>query len=192
MKRTIALMTTFAMAAPAMATEALDRQVNEHLEESRAVIQQFAEQLQGELLSAMQEEGPISAIRVCSDKAPAIAADASETYNGDVARTSLQIRNTENTPDDWEAEILARFDERRERGQGPKGIDHYEVHKTEEGGREFRYMMAIPAGEACMTCHGEDISDEVRATLDEYYPDDDATGYQPGQLRGAFTLRREF
>lgn len=192
MKRTIALLTTSILAAPALANEAMDRQVNEHIEESRTIVKQFAQELKGELKAALKSEGPSAGIRVCNEKAPAIAASASEEYNGEVGRTSLKFRNPENKPDDWEAEILARFDERRARGQGPEGIDHYEVHKTNDGGREFRYMMAIPAGEVCMTCHGEDIPENVQATLDEYYPEDNATGYQPGQLRGAFTLRRDF
>ena len=193
MKRTLALLTTAALSAPLMASDhAMERQLNEHIDTSRATIQQFAQTLQGELQAAVREGGAPAGIRVCNDVAPAIAEQASEDFNGDVGRTSLKIRNAANSPDDWEAEVLARFDERRAAGQDPSTIDHFEVHKTADGGREFRYMRAIPAGEVCMACHGTSIDDGIKATLNEYYPDDKATGYQPGQLRGAFTLRREF
>jgi len=40
---------------------------------------------------------------------------------------------------------------------------------------------------ACLTCHGptESIPEDVRAALRERYPDDKATGYAVGDLRGA-------
>ena len=41
-----------------------------------------------------------------------------------------------------------------------------------------------------MNCHGEPAAfpEQLTARLNELYPDDQATGYQTGQLRGAFRV----
>ena len=46
-------------------------------------------------------------------------------------------------------------------------------------------------GEVCLKCHGENIDPAVKAKLGELYPNDKATGYKLGDLRGAFTVRQE-
>jgi len=51
-------------------------------------------------------------------------------------------------------------------------------------------MQAIPVGEPCLACHGKNLKPEVAAKIDQLYPKDQARGYDLGQLRGAFTLRR--
>lgn len=63
-----------------------------------------------------------------------------------------------------------------------------EAHTVENG--TFRYMKAIPMQGMCMTCHGgqELIPDNVKERLATLYPDDQATGFTPGSLRGAFTV----
>ena len=52
-------------------------------------------------------------------------------------------------------------------------------------------MKAIPAGAVCLTCHGNDIDPELKAQIDAFYPEDRATGFKLGALRGAFTISRE-
>ena len=44
----------------------------------------------------------------------------------------------------------------------------------------------------CLTCHGSDklIPDSVQARLHQEYPNDRATGYYAGQIRGAVTIKR--
>jgi hypothetical protein len=53
-------------------------------------------------------------------------------------------------------------------------------------------MKALPTQELCLACHGTAgrIDPAVRARLAELYPGDRATGYRPGEIRGALTLRR--
>lgn len=36
----------------------------------------------------------------------------------------------------------------------------------------------------CLTCHGADLAPDVQAAIAERYPDDRATGYRTGELRG--------
>ena len=61
-----------------------------------------------------------------------------------------------------------------------------------DGTRMFRYMRAIPVGEVCLACHGDaaQIDPQLKAQLDASYPQDRATGYSLGQIRGALTVKR--
>jgi hypothetical protein len=51
-------------------------------------------------------------------------------------------------------------------------------------------MKAIPTAELCLKCHGGDIDAKVAERLDALYPDDQARGYNQGDIRGAFTFRK--
>ena len=52
----------------------------------------------------------------------------------------------------------------------------------------FRYMKAIPMGAVpCLTCHGAP-EPALNAEILRLYPQDRATGFAPGDLRGAFTV----
>ena len=70
-----------------------------------------------------------------------------------------------------------------------KTLDHAEI-VTENGQRVFRYMKAIPTAQVCTNCHGTDLKPEVVAMIDDLYPTDQARGFFPGDIRGAFTLRK--
>lgn len=158
--------------------------------QSRAVVKQFGGQLKTELLATLKEGGPVNAIPVCSQKAPAIAAGLSQDTGWDISRTSLKARNPKNNPDPWEQTILESFQQRRASGEDPQKMEHHEV-LTMEGKRFFRYMKAIPVGQPCLTCHGEQIDPGLKAKLTEFYPEDRATGYSPGEIIGAFSIIRD-
>ena len=64
---------------------------------------------------------------------------------------------------------------------------------VQDGGKStLRYAKAIGVAPLCVTCHGapESIPAGVQARLQQEYPNDRATGYQPGELRGAVVIRR--
>ncbi|MCB2099564.1 MAG: DUF3365 domain-containing protein [Rhodobacterales bacterium] len=158
-------------------------------QEAVANIKAFGGTLKGELVAAMKAGGPVNAIGVCNEKAPAIAASLSSPQGWTVARTSLKVRNTGNTPDAWEQAVLARFEERKAAGEDPDTLAFAEV-VDRDGHKEYRFMKAIPTGEVCLKCHGAAIDPAVEAKLKVLYPDDKARGYAVGDLRGAFTLRK--
>ena len=160
-----------------------DEEVLNKVNESRAAIKEFASQLKGRLQNAMKEGGPENAIQVCNIAAPEIASTLSDKYQWSVARTSLKTRNPNNAPDDWERKILEQFEQRKQEGVDIKKLDFYEM--TAEG---FRYMKAIPTQGLCLTCHGDSIAEPLKEKLNQLYPEDQATGYKVGDIRGAFTL----
>ena len=51
-----------------------------------------------------------------------------------------------------------------------------------------RYMSAIVTQPLCLTCHGSEIAPEVAAEIARHYPEDQATGFAAGDLRGAFLI----
>ena len=156
--------------------------------EARAIAVQFAEKLKSELVGAMKVDGPVKAIEVCNVAAPAIAADASA--NGwAVARTSLKTRNPKNVPDAWEKRVLEEFDAEKSKGADATKLERFEIVEN-NGVRTFRFMKAIPVAEPCLTCHGEAIKEPVKARLAQLYPEDRATGYKVGDIRGAFILSK--
>jgi hypothetical protein len=55
-------------------------------------------------------------------------------------------------------------------------------------GNEFRFMKAIPIEGVCLGCHGDAIGPAIKSKLSELYPQDLATGYREGDLRGAFVV----
>jgi len=158
---------------------------------SRAAVKTFAQNLQGELQAAMKAGGPINAISVCNEKAPAIAAAVSEAQGWSVGRTTLKPRNADNAADDWERDVLKTFEQRKAAGEDPAKLEFFELI-GDNGSREFRYMKAIGIVKdaPCLACHGTDIAPEVSAKLKALYPDDQAVGYKTGDIRGAFTIRQ--
>lgn len=145
--------------------------------------------LQGELFAAMKDGGPVKALDVCRARAPEIARSATAGSPWTIGRTALKVRNAANAPDAWEAAKLEEFRRRLAKGEELAAIEAFEVVES-EGRPAFRYMKAIGTTSPCLTCHGSDLKPEIAAKVRELYPDDQATGFSSGQLRGAFTVSR--
>jgi hypothetical protein len=156
--------------------------------QARGIVSGFSKKLKGELMSAMKASGPVKAIEVCNTAAPAIAKDAS-TGGWTVGRTSLKLRNENNAPDAWEKETLQFFEAEKAKGADVSKLEKY-ITIEKDGVKTFRYMKAIPTAKPCLACHGGAVADPVKAKLDALYPKDQATGFKPGDIRGAFTLSK--
>ena len=158
-------------------------------EQSKAAIKEFATTLKSHLVTAMKSGGPTEAITVCNSVAPAIASELSAKYQLDIGRTSLKVRNQNNASDQWEQSVLQDFELRKAQGEAVKTLSFSES-VTHDDQTEMRMMKAIPTAKVCLSCHGSNISEPVQASLNEYYPDDQATGFALGDIRGAFTVRK--
>lgn len=158
-------------------------------QQSQEAIKAFSESLKGALLSAIKSGGPTQAITVCNVTAPLIASELSNKYGFNIARTSLKVRNPNNQADVWEKQGLNQFEIDKNKGAS---IDSLMISEsvTQDGQQERRLLKAIPTGKLCLTCHGENIAPDVQAKLNTLYPDDKATGFKLGDIRGAFTIRK--
>ncbi|MDQ1315044.1 MAG: hypothetical protein QG662_1153 [Pseudomonadota bacterium] len=149
------------------------------------------QKLGGELKAAMGEKGPEGAISVCKERAPQIAADVSKQFNFDVKRVSPKNRNPAGVPDAWEAEAQAGLEKRLAAGEKPETLDTWQIVST-PAGKQFRFAKALPVQPVCLNCHGDPaaISDGVKARLAAEYPQDKATGYSAGMVRGIISIKR--
>lgn len=158
------------------------------LAKARAAIKDLGEALKSKLVAQIKAGGIASAIPVCQSIAPAIAAEASAKHHLSVRRTALKVRNPVNAPDAFERRVMEDFVKKIEAGADAATLDHGET-VSDNGKSVFRYMKAIPTAAApCLACHGSNLKDDVTAELARLYPQDQATGFKAGEMRGAFSV----
>ena len=162
---------------------------NQDLQKARSLVKVFGGDLKPVLKTSMKTGGPVKALEVCNLEAGPISEKNSLLSGWQMTRTSLKTRNEKNKPDDWELKTLLQFEKRKIAGENLKKIEYSEVVK--EGDKKvFRYMKAIPTSGLCVTCHGSDLNGELTKKLKSLYPHDKAIGFNVGDIRGAFSLRK--
>lgn len=154
------------------------------LAQSRELVARFHGELSGRLKEAMAAGGPVHAIDVCSEDAPAIAARLSAESGAAVGRVAIAARNPANAADAGERATLEEF--RRALADGTsEAPSAYDV--AADGSSTF--MKAIVTQPQCLVCHGAVLAPEVASAVGRRYPADQATGVAAGDLRGAFVVR---
>lgn len=156
---------------------------------AKAAIMELAGALQTELKASMQAGGPVAAIGLCNTRAIPITQEVATDHGLSLRRVSLKNRNPANRPNDWQLAVLKDFEQQKSTGKDIGTLAWSETVSI-DGEREFRFMKAIPTQAVCLNCHGKDISPEVSEVLAIVYPQDQATGYIEGDIRGAFVATR--
>ena len=131
-------------------------------------------ELSTRLLAAMSNGGPAKAIEVCSKLAPKLAKEVGEQHHVSIGRTAIRLRNENNRPPAWAEPLLKDLP--------TKPV----VQDLENGSTGVLFPILLKV--QCLTCHGPDekIAAEIRTELARLYPNDKATGFQEGDLRGWF------
>jgi len=154
--------------------------------EAVQIVKTFAGTLKPKLKSAIQAGGFVHAIDICSVEAPKMAETLSADTGWEIKRVSLKARNKSSaTPDTFERMVLEQFDERQANGEPASSMMFSDVV-----GSEYRFMKAQGVQGLCLNCHGDSLQPEVKKAIAERYPEDMATGYSLGQIRGAFSLTK--
>lgn len=145
--------------------------------------------LLGEVQRAMKEGGPAGAVRTCAEKAQPLTASVAAAHGVGLRRVTDRPRNPVDAPDAYERAVLRRFQEMADDGTLGAGTVHTEI-VTEDGMKILRYLKPITIKKPCLACHApaEALDAEVRDAIAERYPDDRATGYAAGDLRGAISV----
>lgn len=189
MKRYLLSLSLMFFVLPCLAGQTGESKPDMNIMQAKSVIKQVAGALQTELKASIQAAGPVAAIGVCNIQAMPITQQAAADHDMQVSRVSLKNRNPENEANDWQAAVLESFENQKSDGADVTQLAWSETVVV-DGGQEFRFMKAIPTGPVCLMCHGTRISPEVTAAIANLYPEDKATGYSEGDIRGAFVVTR--
>ncbi len=163
------------------------------VQSTRGIAGELLGQLGQKLKAAMSTDGPVAAVSVCKESAPAIARQLSIANDAKVNRVGTRVRNQNmGVPNAWQKEALTQFEARLLQGEKAADIEYWQVADNGHGKSELRYAKAIAVQPQCLSCHGsaQDIAAPLAEKLRIEYPNDQATGYSVGQLRGAVVVTR--
>ncbi|MFP4601023.1 MAG: DUF3365 domain-containing protein [Persicimonas sp.] len=154
--------------------DGLSDEQKSRLDSAQKAQKALGQTLMGELSSAIEGENYVRGVEVCKQAAPKIAKEVSTEHDLEIGRTSFRIRNPDNAPRDWAEPVVRERVEEQLVLTGPDG--------------QLGYMAPIQMAALCTNCHGteEQIPAEVEEILAEEYPQDEATGFEAGELRGWF------
>jgi cytochrome c551/c552 len=163
------------------------------VQSTRGIAGELLGQLGQKLKAAMSTDGPVAAVGVCKESAPAIARQLSIANDAKVTRVGTRVRNQNmGVPNAWQKEALTQFEARLSQGEKAADVEYWQVADNGHGKSELRYAKAIAIQPQCLSCHGsaQDIAAPLTEKLRIEYPNDQATGYSVGQLRGAVVVTR--
>lgn len=162
---------------------------NKDLQEARLLMKTFGGELKSVLQTVIATDGPVKALEVCNLQADPIAKKNSLSSDWSVGRTSLKVRNINNKPDEWELMALRQFEKRKSTGEDIAKMEYSDIINNGDN-TMLRYIKPIPTAGLCVTCHGNNLSDELSKKVTMLYPFDKAIGFNVGDIRGAFSLKK--
>lgn len=168
---------------PAQLTDELEADIINQGNQATAAL--FGE-LSSKLKAAMQSGGTEKSITVCKEMAQPTTRSTSDSFaNLKLTRISLKPRNPVNKANSFDQKVLHDWEQQISEGaQLPAALVKLQSDSSAV------YYKPIITGEVCLNCHGDPAAfpQAFQAKLNELYPDDQATGYQIGHLRGAFRV----
>lgn len=187
----IILLSTLLLFAITTSAKSGEKDLTQKEAEALKSARQTTDAMLKEYKKSLLQKGSIeNALTRCIGIGGDIAKDYSLRTGYVVKRTSLGYRNPDNKPTDTEERILKRFSKLNQEGKIKKGHESHSI--IEEGKVKYLlYMRPLVTGRLCINCHGKssDISPDTSRLIKEAYPDDKATGFEVGDIRGAVTIK---
>ncbi|NND34403.1 MAG: DUF3365 domain-containing protein [Saprospiraceae bacterium] len=152
-----------------------------YLEKGIDVTAKTFKTMSGHLMQAMQEGGIANAVKFCNLNAYALVDSIARSQNVTIKRTSHKLRNKKNGPDPDEEKVIQDYLTQNE-------IPAPRVRIQE---KSIRYFAPIHVIDNCLKCHGtfnSTLKSSDYAVIQELYPEDQAIGFEVGDLRGIWSL----
>lgn len=165
-----------------------DSTINVYREQGRFIAKSSFQALSSQLTGAIQTGGISYAVSFCNIEAVPIMDSMTAEFNADIKRVSEKNRNPDNSPDAFEQMLLDLFDQNLKNSGKANDTVLLDLNN------KLVYAAPILLAQLCLQCHGligTDISDENNSMIKKLYPDDKATGFVPGDLRGIWRIRFE-
>lgn len=139
------------------------------------------------LTGAIMEGGTEHALSFCNVQAMSLTDSMSQVHNATITRVSDKPRNPNNVANAKELEQINFYKNLVAEGKTGKDIKP----NVEIEGNQVHFYYPILTNEMCLQCHGtkdEVVKPETLAMLSELYPEDQATGYGDGEVRGIWSI----
>jgi len=160
-------------------------QKNDSLLEVGAKIAQATQKTLGmNLKNAIAEGGAHHAISFCNEKAMPLTDSLSAQFHAQIRRVSHRNRNPLNKPTAIELEWINEMLQQHANGDTSLSAIR------ESDGRTF-YVAPIKMQGICLSCHGSvggAISQSTDSLIKSHYPEDNATGFAMGDIRGMWSI----
>ena len=165
--------------------ELSEKEQKDYLQKGQMLAQQSFAALSGRLMSAIETGGVPYAIQYCHTAALPLVDSLSKVYTANIRRTSLKVRNPQDTPLDWEKNILQSYQRELAAGKRPTPL----VKALDK--KRIAFAAPIYMAQPCLKCHGklgETLNEQHYAAVKKLYPMDQAIGYVDGEWRGMWSI----
>jgi len=144
--------------------------------------------LASKLKGAIEAGGVINAIEFCNLNAYPIIDSLEEVMGAEIRRVTIKSRNPKDDPDQLEKSILDAYQNAHSKDE----ILRDNVQSIGEGSHFLYTKPIVIENNLCLVCHGVpgvELTTVNQQTILSFYPEDKATGYKIGDLRGMWSIR---
>ena len=162
-----------------------EKEVEGYKEKGILISKSTGTALSGTLTNKMKSGGMVEAVEFCNSAALPLTQQMSDKYEATIKRTSLKIRNPLNKPSESEIVILNKF-----QADIDMGIPLESLVQLDQKGVPS-YYAPILLEKKCLICHGtlnQELSKSADSIIKSHYPNDMATGFKEGDLRGIWSI----
>lgn len=139
------------------------------------------------LMKAISEGGPVNALEFCNIKAYPLTDSMAAAFKAHISRVTDLPRNPENAANNSQLNYINSSKQKLAAG------NKIDPNLSVIDGKITGYYPII-TNQMCMQCHGSEngqIDKNTLEKLQELYPDDEATGYGVGELRGIWVVEMD-
>ena len=150
---------------------------------AKSALKVTAQTFQSALMTAIQEEGVPGAIEYCNTNAMEIVKKLDDSLNISIKRVTNKTRNPADSLTGIEKEIWEAYNYNPSQATA-------QLQEFSDTELIFTQPILIGSG-VCLNCHGgvgAEVTNENYELIKTRYPNDQATGYQLGDLRGMWRL----
>jgi len=156
-----------------------DMAITKGNEVSSALLQKLG----GELKTQMQTTGAMGALHFCSQNALTLTEQVAKESKTSIKRISINHRNPVNKANAEETTLLQEWEKLVKNGQP---LPSHKLVTVSDNTVLF-YKPIVINNEACLKCHGN-VEGDLAKAIKAAYPEDRATGYKMGDLRGMIAI----
>ncbi len=138
------------------------------------------------LIKAVNEGGVAYAINFCNVHAYPLVDSLEKKFKAKIRRASHRSRNPKDIPTEYESKVLKEYQALLEDGKvGNPKVELLDAHTL------IYTKPIILDNQVCLNCHGipgDQILQENLELIKTLYPEDNAVGFQIGELRGIWSI----